>query len=154
MPPCCPRGGPLYLFLQNIDGTLGPSTTYGASTDGWSKVLAGDVTGDGLTDIVLSRADMYGSDNIGVLPQAAAGGFDTIVNYTIGNLPTTYTSTLAIGDLNSDGLTDLAYELYEGIDINSTHMGYCRRQLPVAPSPALSYTAPTTRQSTTWLSLT
>ncbi len=118
-----PAGGPLYLFLQNVDGTLGPSTTYGASTDGWSKVLAGDVTGDGLTDIVLSRADMAGTDNIGVLPQAAAGGFDPIVNYTIGNLPTTYTSTLALGDLTGDGRLDLAYELYEGIDINSTRIG-------------------------------
>ncbi len=112
-----PDGDTLYLFLQNPDGSLGPSTTHNMPTTGWSKVLAGDVTGDGLTDIVISSADTNGTDNIGVLPQAAAGGFDATVYYSV-----TYTDTLALGDLTGDGRLDLVYEFYEGININSTYV--------------------------------
>lgn len=118
-----PDGGPVYVFLQNVDGTLGPPSTHETLTDGWSRVIAGDVTGDGLTDIVLSRADLYGFDNIGVLPQAQSGGFAATVYYTIGNLPYTHTDSVVLGDLNGDSRLDLAYELYEGIDESSTHIG-------------------------------
>jgi hypothetical protein len=118
-----PDNGPVYVFIQNVDGTLGPSSTHETVTTGWNRVLAGDVTGDGLTDIVVSRADSYGFDNIGVLPQSMSGGFETTVYYTIGDLPYTYTYPVVLGDMNNDSRLDLVYSLYIGNDENSEYIG-------------------------------
>ena len=92
-------------------------------TIGWNRILAGDVTGDGLTDIVVSRADSYGFDNIGVLPQSLSGGFGATVYYTIGDLPYTYTYPVILGDINSDNRPDLVYSLYVGMDESSEYIG-------------------------------
>ncbi|MGI9318704.1 MAG: FG-GAP-like repeat-containing protein [bacterium] len=118
-----PEGGPVYVFLQQGDGTLGAPSTYETLTNGWSQVVAGDVTGDGLTDLVLSRANTYGIDNIAVLPQDPVGGFSATTYYTIGNLPYTSTFSVVLGDLNGDNNLDLGYDLYIGDDQNSEYVG-------------------------------
>lgn len=116
-----PEGGPVYVFLQQSDGTLGTSSIYETSITGWGQVLAGDVTGDGRTDIVLSRVDSYRDNNVGVLPQDPSGGFAATVYYSIGNLPYTFTNRLVLGDLNGDSKLDLAYDLF-GFDGNSAQI--------------------------------
>jgi len=134
-----PSGGPVYVFLQNADGTLGPSATYETATPGWSRVMTGDVTGDGLTDIVLSRADSYGSDNIGVLPQLSSGGFGATLYYTVGNLPYTYTYPVALGDLNNDGRLDLVYDLLDDSSVSSHNIGLLPQSATGAFGSTLTY---------------
>ena len=118
-----PEGGPVYVFLQTPTGTLVASSTHESAAAGWSRVIVGDVTADGLADIVLSRANTYGFDNIAVLPQSPSGGFAATRYYTIGNLPYTSTYPVILGDVNGDSRLDLVYNLYDSIDENATAVG-------------------------------
>ena len=136
-----PEGGPVYVFLQQTDGTLGSPSTYETLTDGWSQIVAGDVTGDDLTDLVLSRADTYANDNIAVLPQNPLGGFSATTYYTIGNLPYTYTYPIVLGDLNGDNRPDLGYSLYTGIDQDSEYIGVLEQAETGGFEPPLTYNA-------------
>jgi len=66
-------------------------------------VAAGDINGDGLTDLVTANSS---DDNISVLLQnpAMPGNFPAATNFLTGNYP----NDLAIGDLDGDGLVDIA----------------------------------------------
>lgn len=95
------------LQSSTTAGTFGAATNYDTG-DAYSDALAiGDLNGDGRMDIVVCNYGVYGSPgSFSVLYQdaATAGSFDSAQVYLGAYGPT----SVAIGDLNGDGLPDLA----------------------------------------------
>ncbi len=68
-------------------------------------VLSGDVTGDGLDDLVVS-GNFNGKRKISVFPGQSTGGFGQAV-HTFSQATFVYNDTMYIGDVNGDGKDDL-----------------------------------------------
>ena len=100
----------LSILLQNAApaaaGTFGAAVTYDVGDAGSTCVAVGDLNGDGKPDIVVSNFGLPGlPGSVSVLLQdpASPGTFKAPVLYTGLQGPT----SVAIGDLNGDGLPDL-----------------------------------------------
>ena len=92
------------VFTQTTNGTLAFSAQYTADYAGFNDLKAGDVNGDGLSDIVVMNGQTYGVPNLSVLLQTN-GGFAPAVPYSLGgNLLTT---GVGIGDVTGDGRNDV-----------------------------------------------
>jgi hypothetical protein len=86
----------LHVFLQKADGTLAPRVKY--PLGGYPQSVAiGDVTGDGLDDVVAA----IGS-GIGVLKQNAAHTLDRMVPHATAD-----SQLVKVADLNHDGRLDV-----------------------------------------------
>jgi uncharacterized repeat protein (TIGR01451 family) len=92
------------VFLQNAAGTLDPAVMYNAPHGGYNDLDLGDVNGDGLADIVVMSGQSW-LPNVVVLTQAAAGGFNAPVSYSVS--PMELTKGVAVGDVNGDGRNDV-----------------------------------------------
>src|SRR5688572_4521421 len=86
---------------------LPPSPTLNLPTAAspWSVAL-GDLNGDGFTDIVAACEDSA----VSILIGTGAGAFEGHVDYPVGKKPQNDVSPrrVAVGDLNADGISDLA----------------------------------------------
>jgi uncharacterized repeat protein (TIGR01451 family) len=122
------------VFLQNAGGTLAPAVLYFAQHGGFNDLDLGDVNGDGLTDIVVMSGQGF-LYNVVVIPQAASGGFNAPVPYSIasGGL----TQGVAIGDLNGDGRNDIVVT-YGGNKPNSK-IGVLYQNAAGGLNPAVSF---------------
>ncbi|MEA1950499.1 MAG: DVUA0089 family protein, partial [Planctomycetota bacterium] len=81
------------------DGTFWDPVTYEVGEEPMSVEL-GDITGDGLLDIIVTNS---GENTISLLGNMGDGTFQTLPKRFVGNGPT----DLALGDLNGDGDLDI-----------------------------------------------
>ncbi|HSY38214.1 MAG TPA: VCBS repeat-containing protein, partial [Polyangia bacterium] len=94
----------LDILLQTAAGTLAPPVTYHAPHDGWDALVAGDVNGDGRTDLVVMSGQGL-VPNLSVVLQNADGTMAPSAPYSlVGNV---LAQGIALGDTNGDGLSDI-----------------------------------------------
>jgi hypothetical protein len=98
-------GGPdVAVRLQNVGGTLDAPASYPAPHGGYDELEAGDLDNDGRDDLAVMSGQLFAYDNLAVLLQSAAGGFQPASFYDIGtNL---LTQGAEVADVNGDGRRD------------------------------------------------
>ncbi|MFL6036057.1 MAG: FG-GAP-like repeat-containing protein [Gaiellaceae bacterium] len=98
------------VCLQRADGTFAPRTSYLISTTvDPNQVAAGDVTGDGRTDVVVTASANSPNAKIYVLAGAGNGTLRAPVTYATYDLP----NPVHLGDVNGDGRSDVVL-LHDG----------------------------------------
>ncbi|MGB0047456.1 MAG: FG-GAP-like repeat-containing protein, partial [Terriglobales bacterium] len=101
--PSCLTDGSAGVFLGNGDGTFQPVVTYDSGSPRSTSVAVADLRGDGILDLV--AASGYRSTVVSVLLGNGDGTFQAPVDYDLGG---TINQEVVIGDLNGDGIPDLA----------------------------------------------
>ncbi len=104
------EGTTVSVFLNDGSGDFGPELQYSlaAGSRGPFGVIVDELTGDGLPDIAVTNYGWIGQGTtIDVLPGDGAGGFGPAIAHAVGEGP----CTLVSGDVDGDGLTDLATAL-------------------------------------------
>jgi hypothetical protein len=96
------NGTGLDVFLQNDTGTLTAPVTYSVTHAGSSELDAGDVNGDGRTDVVV----ISGQPDMSVLLQNSDGTLEAPTSYSL-SASNVSPSGVAIGDTNGDGRDDV-----------------------------------------------
>jgi uncharacterized repeat protein (TIGR03803 family) len=100
--------GTVSVFLGNGNGTFQPPSNYSTGS-GPESLAIGDVNGDGKPDLVVANfglnagIDPLGTNTVSVLLGNGNGTFQPQTSYATGNYPL----SVAMGDLNGDGKTDL-----------------------------------------------
>jgi hypothetical protein len=105
------------VLLGHGDGTFQTTPPINLGTFVPSKLVAGDWSGDGRTDLALAGVDSSsGQNEVEVLPASGAGAFQA----TTIDLGAFGASSLVAGDWSGDGRTDLALA---GVDSSSGQNG-------------------------------
>lgn len=92
------------VFTQLSSGGLAFSARYPATYGGNNNVAAGEMNGDGWTDIIVMSGQTYAAPNVSVLLQNQSG-FAPAASYTVG--PNQLTKGIGIGDVTGDGRNDV-----------------------------------------------
>jgi hypothetical protein len=102
----------LSVLLGNGDGTFQSPVNLAVGSSGpgtiSSSVVVGDFNGDGIADLAVASSNFYSGsagNYVSVLLGNGDGTFQTAVNTAAGK----YTSAVAVGDFNGDGVADLAF---------------------------------------------
>ncbi len=95
------------IFLGRGDGSFAPPQTYAAGLYPQSLAV-GDFNGDGVPDLAVVNTSTFDpSGTIGILMGRGDGTFAAPQTYAAN-----YPSSLAVGDFNGDGISDLAVPNY------------------------------------------
>jgi len=90
----------IYVYLQNQDGTLASSVSYIVGVSGAGNGIAiGDITGDGLSDVVMSYGGNRPDSKMAVFAQGINGLLQTPVSYDAYDIP----EPVEVADVNLDG---------------------------------------------------
>ncbi len=92
------------VFTQTTNGTLEFAGQHQAAYSGYNDLKAGDVNGDGLSDIIVMNGQSFNMPEIIVLTQTN-GGFAPAANYDLIGNDRAY--GISIGDLTGDGRNDV-----------------------------------------------
>ncbi|MDQ2711294.1 MAG: FG-GAP-like repeat-containing protein [Acidobacteriota bacterium] len=99
---CSP--GAAGILLGNGDGTFRAQKFYAVGLDS-SSIAVGDLNGDGIPDLAVTNANFCGAAGaVSVLLGNGDGTFQAQQKYAVGESPI----AIVIGDLNGDGVPDLA----------------------------------------------
>jgi hypothetical protein len=93
------------VLLNDGAGGLRAPVQYPAQHAGWDDLELGDVTGDGLEDIVVMSGQTYAVPNLSVLAQLPSGGFGQAAEYRVGT--NINTNGVGVGELTGDGRLDV-----------------------------------------------
>jgi hypothetical protein len=91
------------VMLGNGDGTFQPVVTYDSGSPRTDWVAVGDLRGNGIVDLVVASG--IGFNAVGVLLGNGNGTFQAPVTYALDGISG---GEVAIGDVNGDGIPDLA----------------------------------------------
>ncbi|MCL4473000.1 MAG: VCBS repeat-containing protein [Actinobacteria bacterium] len=109
------------VLLQKPDGSFDSPDYYSVPGDILvnltHSIAIGDVTGDGLNDVVASSGGNAPNSHIAVFPQNGSGKLGAPVTYLTLDVP----ETVAIADFNGDGRADVA-TAHGGWDALSVHL--------------------------------
>jgi hypothetical protein len=112
------------VMLGNGDGTFQPPSYYTTDPTGQGlfTFAIGDINSDGNEDLIVSEYNDYSDPTLVVFLGNGDGSFQApqTTNVTAPGLPE---EGITVGDLNSDGLLDVIYQI-QGIDVflnTSTH---------------------------------
>ncbi len=102
-------GGKAHVRLGNGDGTFGSLTAYSAGTISVLSIVLEDLNDDGILD-------MLTASNVGTLKSTVrlGNGDGTFAADTVYSTGITTTREVVLGDINGDGILDLAFAGYSG----------------------------------------
>jgi hypothetical protein len=123
------------VFLQTETGTLAAPVTYHVPTGGWDSLNAGDLDGDGRTDLVVTSGQGFGFANLNVLLQMPDGTLGTPTPYSVSGVTAVRGAVLA--DTNGDGRTDIVVSY--GGNRPSTFIARFLQNAAGGMDPAVSY---------------
>ncbi|MCY2989793.1 MAG: FG-GAP-like repeat-containing protein, partial [Planctomycetota bacterium] len=99
-------GGTNVYVLTNLGGgAFGTATGYASGGSGLYQVVFSDLDGDGKQDLVVPN---YNSSQVSTFFNPGDGTFRAATLYGVSNTPI----SVAVGDFNEDGRTDIAASLY------------------------------------------
>jgi Domain of unknown function DUF11/FG-GAP-like repeat len=101
------------VLLNNGAGGFQAPVQYPVRHAGYDDLEVGDVTGDGLDDLVVMSGQLYAVPNVSVVPQLAEGGFGPPAEYRVDtNLEASFnTNGIGIGELSGDDRLDVVASL-------------------------------------------
>lgn len=85
---------------------LGPPVVHAAPHSGYDDLEVGDVTGDGLTDVVVMSGQLYATPNVTVLRQTPNGVLTNATSHDVSS-EDTLTRGVGVGDVSGDGIADV-----------------------------------------------
>lgn len=93
------------VLYQAADGSLSAQVSFSAPHGGYDDLEIADVDDDAKNDVIIMSGQGYAYDNLAILTQNTAGGFNPASYYDLGL--DVNSNGVGVGDLNGDGLNDV-----------------------------------------------